>query len=610
MADNNGRSDPPLLWNWRLPTAVDAGPDGSPVLPMSKEEMTARGWDQCDIIIVTGDGYIDHPSFGAAVVGRLLEWLGYRVGIIARPDTQDVEAFRALGPPRLFWGITAGNLDSNLARLTVMRKLRRDDPYAPGGKAGGRPANASIVYTSKARQAFKGIPVVLGGIEASLRRFAYYDYWTDTVRRSLLFDAKADLIVYGMAERAIAELALRAAHGLPLRGIAGTCEPRAGLDGLSPVIELPSFEDVSKPTAAGRLAFADMARAVHHQLAATGREILVQRHGPRFAVVQPPAAPLTGAELDLIYALPFTKLAHPSYGGAHFPAQAMIRDSITTHRGCYGGCSFCAIGHHQGTVIVSRSEQSVVDEVRRLVRQPGFHGTVSDLGGPTANMYGTGCRLKRQGCPNRNCLVPEPCANLVTDHQPVLSLLAAVHRIPGVNHVFVTSGIRFDLAMTPGAGDYLEQLVARHVCGRLKIAPEHVVRRVLEAMRKPAPDIYFKFTARFAAALRNAGKPYQLIEYFISGHPGCSLEDMAELARYLKRAGLQPEQVQDFYPAPMTLAAAMYYTGIDPLTGESLPVARTDRDKSLQRALLLSHLPQYTALARQAMSLAKNRSHP
>jgi len=566
--------------------------------------MDDRGWEACDIVLVTGDAYVDHPSFGVALLGRFLEWLGYRVGVIAQPDVNAVEAFRVLGQPRLCWGVTAGNLDSQLLHYTVMRKQRSEDAYSPDGTPGLRPVNAGIVYTSRVRQAYKGVPVVLGGIEASLRRFPYYDYWTDKVRRSILFDAKADLLVYGMGERAMAELAYRLREGLELTGIAGVAETRKDLDGIAPVLELPSFEEVAAATKDGKQAFARMAREIHLHMDPHDDTVLAQRHGERWLVVQPPAQPLETAELDQLYALPFTRHPHPAYGTARIPAYEMIKDSITTHRGCYSGCSFCAIGAHQGTAISSRSKANIIGEVKRLTKDADFHGTVSDLGGPTANMYRTGCKRGRARCPGKSCLHPTICRNLNTDHGAVIDLLQAARAVEGVKHVFVTSGIRFDLALSEGGQRYIEELARHHVCGRLKIAPEHISDNVLRAMRKPDSSQYRRFVERFLQCSARAGHKQQIIEYFISGHPGCTLRDMVELAEYLHQAHITPEQVQDFYPTPLTLAAAMFYTGIDPLTNERVYVARTDREKALQRALLLCHKQECHRKAREALRQA------
>jgi uncharacterized radical SAM protein YgiQ len=595
---------PAIPPDWRVPGTVPDPAAAGRALPMSRREMETRGWAECDVIVISGDAYIDHPSFGAALIGRWLEWLGYRVGIIAQPDPRAVESFKVLGRPRLFWGITAGNVDSELARLTVMRKIRHDDAYTPGGKAGRRPPNATIVYTAAARQAFKGVPVVLGGVEASLRRFAYYDFWTDKVRRSILFDAKADLLVYGMAERALAEVARRLRDGGDGHGIAGTAGIRKAAELPAGTLRLPSYEEVAKTDEAGRRAFAGMTRTIYLNHGAFSDTVLSQTHGDRELVVYPPVQPPTEAELDLVYALPFTRRPHPAYGAAKIPAYEMIKDSVTTHRGCYAGCAFCAIAMHQGRAVTSRSKASVLDELGRLTRDPAFHGTVSDLGGPTANMYGTGCRQGRSGCPERNCLVPQPCPQLDMSHARVLDLMRAARRVPGVKHAFVTSGVRHDLALAGGGREYVQELVDHHVSGLLKIAPEHVSDGVLSVMRKPGRRVYETFTALYRACLGQAQKPYALVEYFISGHPGCTLGDMVELACYLHGRGLQPEQVQDFYPAPLTLAAAMFHTGLDPLTLQPVPVAKTDREKALQRALLLCHQPAFQDKAREALGEA------
>lgn len=590
-------------------------------LPMSRPEMAQRGWSQCDIILVTGDAYVDHPSFGAALIGRWLESRGYRVGLIAAPDTTDVEAFRVLGPPRLFWGVTAGNLDSQLARLTVMRKRRRDDAYLPEGQSDLRPPNATIVYVTKVRQAFKfqisnprsQIPVIIGGVEASLRRFPYYDYWTDSVKRSILFDSKADLLVYGMGERAIAEVAARLERGEGLSGIPGTAEilkknSESRIQNseslTSHVSRLMSFEAVAAPTPEGKLAFNAMTRTVLLNVASDTPQTLTQLHGDRELVVYPPATPLDTSELDLLYALPFTRKPHPAYAGKRIAAYEMIKDSVTTHRGCYGSCAFCAIASHQGKTITSRSRKGIIDEVRHMAGSPDFHGTISDLGGPTANMYGTSCRRNGVNCKRPSCLSPEMCPNLVTDVTPQLELLRAARAIPRVRHVFITSGIRFDLALVQDSKGYIEELARHHVCGRLKIAPEHISPNVLRLMRKPGVQAYRRFVHQFREADRSAGKAQQVIEYFVSGHPGCTLLDMIELALYLKKEKIRVEQVQDFYPAPLTVAAAMFYTGADPLTGEPVYVARSDNEKALQRAVLLSHDPAFHRKAREALALA------
>ncbi|MGI6086344.1 MAG: DUF3362 domain-containing protein [Kiritimatiellia bacterium] len=594
-------------------------PATQPPLPMTAAEMRERGWAECDIILITGDAYVDHPSFGCALIGRWLEFLGYRVGVIARPNPQRVEDFRVLGRPRLCWGITAGNVDSELALLTVMRKRRRDDPYAPGGLAGARPRNASIVYTACARQAYKGVPVILGGVESSLRRFPYYDFWTDRVRRSILFDAKADVLVYGMGERALAAVMQRLAAGQDYRGVAGTAAIFNQKPTLPPdaAIELPSFEEISCADDAGRRRFMEMARLIearHLPPAVAGAAcigaadvqaespgcphshapVLLQACGTRWLAVYPPAAPLTTAEMDQLYSLPFTRRPHPHYHGQRIPAFDMIKNSVTIHRGCYGACRFCALRVHQGANISSRSISSISSEIQRMAASPGFDGVITDMGGPSVNMFGSTCAL---GAPCRkpagSCVYPTICRNLRVNHPALIKLLRIARAVPGVRHVFIAGGVRCDLALLPGGKEWLRELVEHgHVGGRLKIAPEHIVDSVLDCMGKPPLEVYQRFVALFKEQARAVGARVGLTEYFISGHPGCTVDDMRKLVAYLKAAGLRPEQVQDYYPAPMTMSAAMFYTGLDPATMQPIHIPRSDREKAQQRALLLGRFTQ------------------
>ncbi len=592
----------------------------SPPLPTTPAEMRQRGWPACDVILITGDAYVDHPAFGAALIGRWLEFLGYRVGVIARPDPRRVEDFRVLGRPRLCWGITAGNVDSELALLTVMRKRRRDDPYAPGGLAGARPRNASIVYTACARQAYKGVPVVLGGVEASLRRFPYYDFWTDRVRRSILFDAKAEILVYGMAERALAAVMQRLAAGQALAGLAGTALIFSQKPALphGAALDLPAFEALSRADDAGRRQFMEMARLIEARHLAPAAAcacsagagaarnlpaspahpdarapVLLQACGARWLAVYPPAAPLTTAELDQIYRLPFTRRPHPVYRGRRIPAFDMIKNSVTTHRGCYGACRFCALRAHQGANISSRSIEGIAAEIRRLAASPGFDGVITDLGGPSANMFASACG---HGAPCRQpagaCVHPVVCRNLRVNHPALIQLLRAARAVPGVKHVFIASGIRFDLALLPGGTEWLRELLAYgHIGGRLKIAPEHLTDSVLRCMGKPPSAAYRRFVKLYRELAQAAGVRAGLREYFISGHPGCTVDDMRQLATCLRRAGLHPEQVQDYYPAPLTLSAAMFYSGLDPATMQPIHIPRSDREKAQQRALLLGARP-------------------
>ncbi|HEY6873302.1 MAG TPA: YgiQ family radical SAM protein [Geobacteraceae bacterium] len=556
-------------------------------MPINKEEALRRGWDELDVIFVTGDAYIDHPAFGVPLLARWLEFHGFRVGVMPQPDWRAKEPFMALGRPRLFFAVSAGAMDSMVAHYTPARKLRRDDAYTPGNRHGARPNRAVIVYTSRLKEAYRDVPVVIGGIEASLRRLAHYDFWEDKVRRSVLFDAKADLLVYGMGERPLLELAERLRRGerfgdaTDIRGTAySTKTPPVS------AVTLPSFEEVAFDKSSYAMAFRVMA-AEQNPFSA---KPVAQRHGDRWLVCNPPATPLAGQEMDAVYALPFTKAPHPSYREP-IPAYEQIKTSITSHRGCFGGCAFCAITHHQGKVIQSRSEQSILAEVGKLTGEQWFRGSVSDVGGPTANMYGTGCgNIEAQAaCRRESCLYPRPCRHLAVDDRRGAELLKRVRRVAGVKSVAVSSGVRYDLLERQPA--YLRELIGHHVGGLLKVAPEHLVDRVTAVMRKPGRKAFDTFLALFRAESARLGKRQAVIPYLISGHPGCTLDDMVELALTLKRHGLKVEQVQDFTPTPGTLSTCMYHTELDPWTGEKVCVPRSDKEKILQKALLLAHLP-------------------
>ncbi|AJY69141.1 hypothetical protein RW64_05740 [Geobacter sulfurreducens] len=559
-------------------------------LPVTRGEALKRGWDELDIVFVTGDAYVDHPAFGVPLLARWLEFHGFRVGIIPQPDWRSCEPFMALGRPRLFFAVSSGAMDSMVAHYTPARKLRHDDAYTPGNRHGARPNRATIVYTSRLKEAYRDVPVVIGGIEASLRRFAHYDYWEDKVRRSLLLDAKADLLVHGMGERPILELARRLRAGEPFQAIADIRGTAVVLGrGAAPptgVVELPPFEDV----AADRHRYAEAFRLLSREQNPHCAHPLVQRHGDRTLLCNPPAYPLEEAELDSVYALPFQRAPHPSHGEP-IPAYEQIRASVTTHRGCFGGCSFCAITHHQGKVIQSRSERSVLAEVERMAAMAWFRGSVSDVGGPTANMYGVHCGNTRGGhaCRRESCLYPSPCRYLAVGGERGAALLRAVRGVRGVRNVAVSSGIRYDLMERQPA--YFRELVAHHVGGLLKVAPEHMVARVTDLMRKPGKESFDRFLERFRRESARLGKKQYIIPYLMSGHPGCTLDDMVELALFLKRAGLRVEQVQDFTPTPGTLSTCMYHTGLDPFAGAPVHVPRGDREKRLQKALLLWHLP-------------------
>jgi uncharacterized radical SAM protein YgiQ len=559
-------------------------------LPITKEEALKRGWDELDVVFVTGDAYIDHPAFGVPLLARWLELHGFRVGIVPQPDWHSKEPFAALGRPRLFFAVSAGAMDSMVAHYTPARKLRRDDAYTPGNRHGARPNRSVVVYTSRIKEAFPGIPVVIGGIEASLRRFAHYDFWDDKVRRSILFDSKADLLVYGMGERPILELAERLRKGEPfpelrdIRGTAYVTKPEASPAALHATV-LPSFDGVSIE----KRRFAEAYRLASLEQNPYCGKTLVQPHGDRLLVCNPPSLPLTEKELDLVYSLPFAKAPHPSYTEP-IPAYEQIKASITTHRGCFGGCAFCAITHHQGKFVQSRSEESVLREVEALGGMKWFRGSVSDLGGPTANMYAASAveRAKCRECRRGSCLHPAVCLNLRIDDRRGPALLRRVRSHPAVKHAAVSSGIRYD--MLSRQPRYLKELLEHHVGGLLKVAPEHTSPRVTKLMRKPGRETFEEFLRLFREESSRLGKRQAIVPYFISGHPGCTLSDMADAALFLKRHRLRVEQVQDFTPTPGSLSTCMYWTGIDPMTGEEVFVPRDEREKNLQKALLLHHV--------------------
>ncbi len=572
-------------------------------LPMTRHEMEQRGWDEVDVVVVTGDAYVDHPSFAMAIIGRVLEAAGFRVAILSQPNWRCVDDWRRFGRPRLMFGISAGNMDSMINHYTANRKVRNDDAYSPGGRIGLRPDRATLAYCQRAREAYKGVPVIAGGVEASLRRLAHYDYWSDKVRRSILLDSKADCVVYGMGERPIVEIARRLADGAPLsdlrdlRGIAyalGASET-APADALV----LPSFEQV----ASEKPAFAEATRMIHNETNPYNARRLVQWHGRQAVVVNPPALPIGQASMDRVYDLPYTRQPHPAYREP-IPAYTMIKDSVTIMRGCFGGCTFCSITAHQGRVIQSRSEASIMDEVQRMAALPDFKGTVSDIGGPTANMYQMQCtRPEIEAiCRRQSCVHPTICKLLGTDHGPLIQLMRQARKTPGVKKVRVSSGIRMDLASR--SPEYIRELVRHHVGGFLKVAPEHTDPGVLDKMRKPNPDDFQRFANTFAQESRKAGKKQYLIPYFIASHPASDLDAMIDLAVFLKRHGYRPDQVQDFIPAPMDVATAMYYTGIDPFTRKPVYVARHLRDRKLQRALMQFFKPENYFEVRQALRQA------
>lgn len=573
-------------------------------LPTTREEMRRLGWERADVVLVTGDAYVDTPYSGTAVIGQVLAKAGFRVAVLSQPDVNDAAAFCALGEPRLFWGVNGGCVDSMVANYTAIGRRRHQDDFTPGGDNCRRPDRAVIAYANAVRAAFKPAkPIVVGGVEASLRRVAHYDFWSDKVRRSVLCDAKADVLAYGMGERSMVQLARAFRDGADWRGIRGICwiatrdpfaasaDPavRRAVEG---AVSLPSFAAVAEKTASGRLAFLEAYRLFAANQDAVTAKPLVQPTDQRWVVHNPPAPPLEEEELDAVHDIPYMLDAPPSIR-ALGPIRALdtIRFSVTTHRGCYGNCRFCAIAVHQGRRVVSRSARSVVDEVVRMTRHPRFRGTVADVGGPTANMYGFDCPRKKGAgsCPNRDCLFPACCPSLKPDHGPQLALLQKLRNLPGVKHVFVASGIRPDLVAADARHgcEYVSTLARHHVSGQLKLAPEHVVDHVLAAMGKPGVQSLLAFKEQFDAALRRAGLKQYLTYYFIAAHPGCTERDMRELKRFAStRLRLLPEQVQIFTPTPLTAATTMYYTGFDPATGRSIHCATGLREKQLQKDIL------------------------
>ena len=637
----------------------------APFLPTSREEMDALGWGECDVVLVTGDAYIDHPSFGMALVGRLLESQGFRVGILSQPDWRSAEPFRALGKPRLFFGISAGNMDSMVNRYTSDRKIRSDDAYTPNAEAGRRPDRAVLVYAQRAREAFRDANIVIGSIEASLRRIAHYDYWSDKVRRSVLPDAKADLLIFGNAERALVALTHRLAAGEPiasirdLRGTAfmvprgwrpgedwveidsteldtpGRIEPHPdpyaaeaapaaapSASGAQPVRIVPAAERVARRQAerarsvlrlpayevvsADAVRYAHASRVFHLESNPGNARALVQAHGDRDVWLNPPPIPLSTAEMDYVFGLPYARRPHPAYGEAHIPAWEMIKFSVNIMRGCFGGCTFCSITEHEGRIIQSRSEQSILDEIVNIRdRTPGFKGTITDLGGPTANMYRMACKDPKieQSCRRLSCVYPGICENLGTDHAPLVALYRKARAIPGVKRVTIGSGLRYDLAVR--SPEYVEELVTHHVSGLLKIAPEHTEQGPLSKMMKPGIGSYEAFREMFERFSKAAGKKQHLVPYFIAAHPGTSDHDMLALALWLKQRDFRVDQVQTFLPTPMALATAMWHSGRNPLRAlrkaERLEIVRSGRQRRLHKAFLRYHDPANWPLLREGL---------
>jgi uncharacterized radical SAM protein YgiQ len=594
---------------------LPVGRDLTKFLPTTREEMDARGWTELDILIVTGDAYVDHPAFGPILIARFLEGRGFKVGVVAQPAWSSPADIARMGRPRLFVGVSAGNLDSMLNKLTAQKKMRAEDQYSPGGTADARPNRATLVYANLCRQAFPGLPVVIGGIEASLRRIAHYDYWSNEVRRSILLDAKADLLVFGMGERPAWEIAKRLDAGesvSSLTDIRGTAHVKKNRREWEPLLAdksryvtdgklvvLPSYEEAK----ADKTAFAKMSRAFQYETNPHNGRPLLQVHGDQAVYFNSPAEPLTEADMDGLYDLPFARLPHPAYTEV-IPAYETVKASIVTMRGCFGGCTFCSITEHEGRIIQSRSEGSVLREVRQLSRMEGFKGTLTDLGGPTANMYKMTCKddETESACRRLSCVHPGICENLVTDHAPLIQLMKKVRSEPGIKKVYIASGVRYDLAER--SPEFIKELAQHHTGGQLSVAPEHNSDEVLDKMKKPSIKSYERFAQAFCQASEEAGKEQYLVPYFITGHPGSTLVDTIDLALYLKEKKMRPRQVQDFIPTPMAVATTMFYTGLDPLTMKPVYTATELREKRMMKALIFYWDPEHWPLAREALKKA------
>lgn len=574
-------------------------------LPISPEDMEKRKIEQLDFIYVCGDAYVDHPSFGHAIISRVLESNGFTVGIISQPDWHSSDDFKKLGQPKYAFLVSAGNIDSMVNHYTVNKKRRRNDMYTPGGESGKRPDRATVVYCNRIREAFPGSIIIIGGIEASLRRFAHYDYWSNKVRRSLIFDSRADILSYGMGEKSIVEIAKALKSGISISdtNISGCCYIRKNIDTEKDYIELPSFEQVSSD----KIQYCIATKLQYENQDPIRGKTLVQKHGDRYLVANPPMMPLDTNELDKIYSLPYMRTYHPSYesdGGV--PAIEEVKFSVAYNRGCYGSCNFCALTFHQGRIVRTRSEQSVIDEVTAMTKDKDFKGYVHDVGGPTANFGGPACskQLEKGTCKNRQCLYPTPCKNLDISHENYLNLLRKLRKIPNVKKVFIRSGIRYDYLINDKNDEFFYDLCKHHISGQLKVAPEHVSDNVLRRMGKPPRSVYDKFCEKFYNINQKIGKKQFLVPYLMSSHPGSTLNDAIELALYLKKNHMHPEQVQDFYPTPFTLSTCMFYTGLDPLTMEEVYVPRDMEEKQMQRALLQFDIPENKRLVIKALQKA------
>lgn len=576
-------------------------------LPVNAQEMKERGWDQVDFVYVTGDAYIDHSSFGAAIISRLLESRGFRIGIIPQPDWRKKESIQVFGEPRLGFLVTAGNMDSMVNHYTVSKKHRHKDSYSPGGKMGLRPDMPTIVYSNLIRQTYKHTPIILGGIEASLRRLSHYDYWSNRVKRSVLLDSGADLISYGMGEHSIVEIAEALESGIPIEEITyipGTVYKSKTLERAFEPILLPSFEKVQTD----KKAYADSFAVQYKNTDPFTGKPLAESYGNRGYVIQnPPAKPLSQQEMDDVYDLPYTGRYHPMYdsqGGV--PALEEVRFSLTSNRGCFGGCSFCALTFHQGRILQTRSYESIIKEAKHMTEDPAFKGYIHDVGGPTADFRQPSCQKQttKGVCANRQCLFPKPCPNLTADHSDYISLLKKLRNIPKVKKVFIRSGVRFDYVMADKNKAFLRELVSHHISGQLRVAPEHVSDKVLYYMGKPSHSVYESFLKAYEKENQRTGQKQYAVPYFMSSHPGCTMKEAVKLAEYVRDLGFTPEQVQDFYPTPSTLSTCMYYTGIHPLTGEKVYVPRDPHEKSIQRALMQYKNPANRALVLEGLKTA------
>ena len=577
-------------------------------LPISRADMKRRGWEQCDFVYVIGDAYVDHPTFGHAIISRVLEDAGYKVGIISQPDWKDPESILALGEPRLGFLVMSGNMDSMVNHYSVSKKRRKTDAFTPGGVTGKRPDHAAVVYCNLIRRTFPHKPVIVGGIEASLRRLAHYDYWSDSLKRSLLLDSQADLLLYGMGERSILEVAEALDSGLDISDITyvrGSVYKTRSLESVYDALTLPSYEALC----ADRRTYAE---SFYRQYCNTDPFIAKRLAEPYekegcWVVQNPPQEPLTTEEMDRVYALPYMRTYHPSYekaGGV--PAIEEVKFSLTSNRGCFGGCSFCALTFHQGRIVQTRSHEAIIDEAREVIQDPDFKGYIHDVGGPTANFRHPSCQkqLTKGVCPNRQCLFPTPCKNLQVDHRDYLELLRKLRALPGVKKVFIRSGIRFDYLLCDKDDTFLKEMVKHHISGQLKVAPEHIADPVLKMMGKPSNAVYQKFLTKYQRLNEQMGKKQFVVPYLMSSHPGSTLKEAVKLAEYLRDLGYMPEQVQDFYPTPSTISTVMYYTGLDPRTMEPVYVPTNPHEKAMQRALIQYRDPKNYALVREALEKA------